>query len=427
MISIGEVITARFTFKNIQIDNSNDFEWFIEKMSNMNGEVKEINKIENEDEDEIKKRGDDFRKRCDELKKKCDDFIKSYEGKYGEDEDEVEVEDELEEKKFEEQRRLQIEKDKEDTKKMEEENKKRCDDFKKRYEEQHGEDCDTLEPIKITYEDINNKIENGISFLTHKPFTVSTKKSYKNCMKNIHKHFNLDDYTQLLKEPKLLIDYIYKAYDKDSTKKNHLSCLLFLIKSFCPNDDNEIKITDLNKILLNNLTTQRSNKMDEGKQYIGKAYGLMAFMKEQKNNIFAHMVLNYGVLRPDELYNMKVLDEDNDEDNYINVETQTMVINRHKTIKNYGVKRIKLDDKFIDMVYEKLGGHVFTNLNNEPYQTGKGLTDMIVRQYGCTIYDIRKMKTSIVLKDGNEVEREKLAKFQGHDVSTMVSYYKTYN
>ena len=167
--------------------------------------------------------------------------------------------------------------------------------------------------------------------------------------------------------------------------------------------------------------------MDEGKQDIGKAYGLMVFMKEQKNDIFAHMVLNYGVLRPDELYNMKVLDEDNDEDNYINVETQTMVINKHKTIKNYGVKRIKLDDKFIDMVYEKLGGHVFTNLNNEPYQTGKGLTDMIVRQYGCTIYDIRKMKTSIVLKDGNEVEREKLAKFQGHDVSTMVSYYKTYN
>jgi len=179
MISIGEVITARFTFKNIQIDNSNDFEWFIEKMSNMNGEVKEINKIENEDEDEIKKRGDDFRKRCDELKKKCDDFIKSYEGKYGEDEDEVEVEDELEEKKFEEQRRLQIEKDKEDTKKMEEENKKRCDEFKKRYEEKYGEDCDTLEPITITYEDINDKIEYGNSFLTHKPFTVSTKKSYK--------------------------------------------------------------------------------------------------------------------------------------------------------------------------------------------------------------------------------------------------------
>jgi hypothetical protein len=208
---------------------------------------------------------------------------KAYEEEQRKIENEVdEVEDELEEEKWEKARLLQIEKDKEDTKKMEEENKKRCDDFKKRYEEEHGVDCDTLEPIKITYEDINNKIENGISFLTHKPFTASTKKSYKNSVKNIHKHFKLDDYTQLLKGHQPLIDYIYETYDKDSTKKSHLSCLLFLVKSYAPNEDNEVKITNLTKVLLNNLTTKRSNEMDEGKEDIKKAYSLLAFMKEQK-------------------------------------------------------------------------------------------------------------------------------------------------
>ena len=352
----------------------------------------------------------------------------AYEKEQRKNEDEVEEVDELEEqdKEMEKQRLLRIEKDKEDTKKMEEENKKRCDDFKKRYEEKYGEDCDTLEPIKITYEDINETIDK-LKNKKNEPLAKSTKDSYKNCFKNLNRKFQLDDYTQLLKEPKPIIDYIYEKFESDSTKKSHLAVLILLIKTYCHDEENERMICKMMKVLCNNLETEQSNKMDKVKQDIGKAYGLMAFMKEQKNDIFAYMVLNYGVLRPDELYNMKVLDEDNDEDNYINIITGYMVINKHKTLKQYGVKRIDLDDEFINMVKDKLGGYVFKNTKNEPYKTGKGLTDMIIRQYGCSIYEIRKMKTSIVLKDNNEKEREKVAKFQGHDVSTMVSYYKTYN
>ena len=150
-------------------------------------------------------------------------------------------------------------------------------------------------------------------------------------------------------------------------------------------------------------------------------------MKKKKNDVFAHLVVNYGVLRPDELYNMKVLEEDNDDDNYININTKTMVINHHKTIKQYGVKRVELDSIIIDMVKPMLGGCIFLNKKGEPYETAKGFTDYVRRTYGHTVYDIRKMKTSIVLKDNNENERERVAKFQGHDVSTMISYYKTFN
>jgi integrase len=376
MISIGEVITERVTFKNIQFDNSNDFEWFIEKMSNMNSEVKEINKNENEVE-EIK---------IEEIE------VEEIEVEEVEEvvEDEVEVEVEV------------------------------IEEVKEEVEE------DEVEVKPITFEDINETLDN-LKNKKNEPLAKKTKDSYKNCFKNFNHKFQLDDYTQLLKEPKPIIEYIYEKFECDSTKKSHLTVLIKLIKTYCHHEENERMICKLMEVLNNNLVTKQSNKMDKGKKDIKKAYSLMAFMKEQKNDIFAHMVLNYGVLRPDELYNMKVLDEDNDVDNYINVDTQTMVINKHKTIANYGVKRIKLDDKFIDMVYEKLGGYVFTNLKNEPYQTGKGLTDMIIREYGCSIYDIRKMKTSIVLKDGDEVEREKVAKFQGHEVGTMVSYYKTYN
>mmetsp|Transcript_10377 Transcript_10377/g.13550 ORF Transcript_10377/g.13550 Transcript_10377/m.13550 type:complete len:444 (+) Transcript_10377:2383-3714(+) len=290
-------------------------------------------------------------------------------------------------------------------------------------QQQPIEEVEPIEEVKqITYEDIKNKIENGNSFLTHKPFTTSSKKSYLNSFKNIHNHFKADDYRQLLKDPQPIINFIYATYDKDSSKKSHTSTLLFILKSFCPNDENEIKICELNKVLSNNLTAKRSNENDDNKLPIGKAYALMEHMKSKKNDVFAHLVLNYGVLRPDELYNLKVLDTDNDEDNYINISTKMLIINKHKTLRQYGVKRIKMDDEIINMVKDKLGGHVFTNQKNEPYETGKGLTDKIKRDYGCSIYDIRKMKTSIVLKDNNETEREQVAKFQGHEVATMAIY-----
>jgi integrase len=345
--------------------------------------------------------------------------------------DVLKEDDEDDEEEWEKQRLERIETDKAETLKMEEANKKRCDDFNAKFEEKHGVDCETLEPIEtvepITYDDINNKLENGISFTTSKQFTQSSKKSYKNCFKNIHNHFKADDYRQLLNDPQHIINYIYETYDKDSTKKNHTSTLLYIMKSFCPNDENEIKICELNKVLSNNLIAKRSNDNDDNKLPIGKAYALMSFMKEKKDDVFAHLVLNYGVLRPDELYGLKVLDTDNDTDNYINISTKKLIINQHKTLRQYGIKKIKMDDEIINMVKAKLGGHVFTNQKNEPYRTGKGLTDKIIRDYGCSIYDIRKMKTSIVLKDNNEIERERVAKFQGHEVATMVSYYKTHN
>mmetsp|Transcript_26598 Transcript_26598/g.34572 ORF Transcript_26598/g.34572 Transcript_26598/m.34572 type:complete len:293 (+) Transcript_26598:106-984(+) len=189
------------------------------------------------------------------------------------------------------------------------------------------------EPLKpITIDDINETFKNGVSYSTSKPFAKGTIKNYINAFKNIHNHFKLNDYREVLNDPKSIIEYIYEKFESDSTKKLHLSSLLYIIKTLCPNDSNEIKINHLTKVLHDNLTTKRSNDMDNNKQDIGKAYALMAFMEQKNDDVFARMVLNYGVLRPDELYNLRVLDTDNDDDNYINISTKMLIINKHKTL-----------------------------------------------------------------------------------------------
>lgn len=285
----------------------------------------------------------------------------------------------------------------------------------------------TEEPI--TYDIILKAIDNGKKG-NNEPYSKQTIKSYKNCIQNINNHFNkVIDYRELLKEPEPVIDYIYKNCSSDSTKKSHLVVLMFMIKTFAPNKEIQKKIIELTMILSNNLKAMTSNKISESNLSIDIAYEMMHNMKANKTP-FNHLVLNYGVMRADELYNLYIVDNKKDVekyDNTINIKTKIMTIKKHKTAPTYGTKITKLDDEFIDMVKDRLDKPLFVNLENKPYKGAKGLNDKFIKLYGCTIKELRKMKSSIILKENIPSERERTSKFQGHDVQTMILNYQTYN
>lgn len=288
----------------------------------------------------------------------------------------------------------------------------------------------------ITYNQIIKAIDNGLT-KDKKPYTEKSKKSLKACFNKINDYFNNpNDYRELIQEPKKVIDVIYNLlytdHQKtknlfDSSKRSYLSMLLFLIRTFKPNEEHEKKISVLISTLSNNIKVKTNNDIHESNNNIKVAYKMMEKMKNN-TGIFEHLVLNYGVMRADELFNMYVVDSDkNDHDNFINIKTKTMTIKKHKNMSRAGNKKTKLDNDFINMVKDRLGKCLFMNLKKEPYKTAKGFNDTIIKLYGCSIKEIRKMKTSIILKENNNEERERVALFQGHNVNTMISYYKTYN
>ena len=72
----------------------------------------------------------------------------------------------------------------------------------------------------------------------------------------------------------------------------------------------------------------------------------LEYSKLVQNYILLYIYLNYGVIREDELINMKILDYEDKEENHINIKSRQMVIHKHKT--NYkGSKYIDLDNKLL--------------------------------------------------------------------------------
>jgi hypothetical protein len=265
----------------------------------------------------------------------------------------------------------------------------------------------------------------------------NTLKSYLSRYKTL---FNEDDNLSEMDIDKL-ISFIDTKTTSPSTKKSYYSTIKFLLSYF--NFDNELveRMTALNMKMGDQVTIDNDKKP---KQSIDIAYDGIKTLQEKHDELLtqisdeydhkrsmcalSYLLLNFGAERPAELMKVVIRDTDDDELNYVNITTKQMVINEHKNKNKSKQARVfDLDDKFIDLVKSGIGLHlILKETKNEGYGNVDSMKAMVLKFLNVNIYEIRKMKASIAIKNKPVEEVQELSKVQGHSLQTMKESYQKY-
>jgi len=153
--------------------------------------------------------------------------------------------------------------------------------------------------------------------------------------------------------------------------------------------------------------------------------------KYDTNRMYAaylHIILNYGAIRLSELVEVIIMNGDSKLSNFINREKKVLIIRDHKNVKYQPIKEIILDDEFMKIIKPATNALFFTGKSgNNLYNTADGLSKRLAKEIGYGHYDLRKMKSSIAIANGNIQAIEKLERVQGHSLATQLNYYNKYS
>jgi hypothetical protein len=186
--------------------------------------------------------------------------------------------------------------------------------------------------------------QDNIDYLEKKNESISTIKSKLCAMYKVYTIFNLE--SELFKSK---IDYyvnkrtLHQDKHKESNKKTTQEGDA-IIEYF------EKKLTELEKVQEDNLTQQNQ---------------LYCILK---------IYLTYGVLRPSELLDCKITENDC-EGNHINILKKQIVIHHHKNDRK-GKKVIQIDDELVECLRKGLGKYLVTNQSDKLYQSSSAFTNI---------------------------------------------------
>jgi len=301
----------------------------------------------------------------------------------------------------------------------------------------------------FTKELLNEDIQNFDSIINkfkNNKFSKSTLSSYTCCIKKILAHFPNEDLNDLfycnLNE---LINKCYSLFDNMSTIKSYLTSIQNVLKLFnFPNFHLNLigkHLLSLKKLIL----IKNDKKQKKEIQNIENAEGIVNVLVEKYNEYnekltdvydfnrqmaaYTFFSTHYGILRPGELMNIMICDNDEHQyANYFNLSSQKLIIKEHKTKEKYGTKIIDLsiEPDFIEMLKPGIGLHFITNLKREQYKTSSGLSDMVKKYLKYDVYTFRKAMTSVVLSTEKINLIDNLAYVQGHSVETQCNSYNCY-
>jgi integrase len=136
--------------------------------------------------------------------------------------------------------------------------------------------------------------------------------------------------------------------------------------------------------------------------------------------------LAYGVLRPSELLDCKITENDAEEGSHINVKTKQIVIHHHKNDRK-GKKVIQIDDELVECLRKGLGKYLVKNQNDKLYQSSSAFTKTFKNEFNdYTPYDLRKAVSSRCIAQ-NDIEKIKtLEHNQGHSLNVILENYNVY-
>ena len=129
---------------------------------------------------------------------------------------------------------------------------------------------------------------------------------------------------------------------------------------------------------------------------------------------------------------MKVSDKELKDENYINLKTKQIVLNKYKTSKTYGEKKIDIPPKIFTLInrWYKLNNsdYLLINIRDKNAMTNNGLT-----KYLNKIFKPKKVSTTILRKlylsekypvTHNISDMKKDAYVMGHSIKTQQGIYR---
>lgn len=274
-----------------------------------------------------------------------------------------------------------------------------------------------------------------------------SKSSYLTCITIVLQIYDDKNINNIVRNNSdMLFNRCITISEKPSTQKTYLCAFLKLFKLFELDETIQKKYSDaISKIANGMMLKKKIDNQTKPKDNIQDAINIINDMTikyyELKLNVVdgvynkyaqlaavCYIMFNYGVLRGDEFMSIVICDNNNYElfENYINIDTCEIVINKHKTMHSMGPKRQHVDNELIDIVKHGYGKHLIVNSQNVPFKTSKDLSRFIHSNIGEEIYTYRKAFTSMVLRTLDDVKINKVAKFQGHAVGVQIDYYLTY-
>jgi hypothetical protein len=306
------------------------------------------------------------------------------------------------------------------------------------------------EVVEVVVEDIKEKVENVkeeiIEKLTfskvkdllkeHIP-KKNTLDSYCRTMEQVYGYFKVEDIHELLSTKEQdIIHYLEEKYESISTIKSKL-CAIYkvykllnieseLFKSKIEHYAYEQKINQDKNKESNKKTTQDGDAIIE---YFENKMTKLEFQDwTQQNQLYCllKIYLTYGVLRPSEIIDCKITENDC-EDNHINVLTKQIVIHHHKNDRK-GKKVIDIDDELVECLRKGLGSYLVTNQSDKLYQSSSAFTKMFKTYFNdYTPYDLRKAVSSKCIAEGNIEKIKTLEHNQGHSIQVILDSYNVYS
>jgi len=238
-----------------------------------------------------------------------------------------------------------------------------------------------------------------------------------------------------------------------ATRKNVMNSLIVLLKAYDVNKTTLNKYQNYFESLIddyeNNYNKQEKSQKEEKnwittdqiKKKIKELDDKISKMdmesldKNELDLIQQHLILNlYTEIPPmrNDYAQMKVSDKDLKNDNYINLKTKEIVLNKYKTAKTYGEKKIPIPPKILTLIkrWHKLNNsqYLLINIRDKNAMTNNGLT-----KYLNKIFNPKKVSTTILRKlylsekypvIHNRNDMKKDAYIMGHSIKTQQGIYR---
>jgi hypothetical protein len=309
---------------------------------------------------------------------------------------------------------------------------------------------DIKEVVEVVVEDIKEKVENVkeeiIEKLTfskvkdllkeHIP-KKNTLDSYCRTMEHVYGYFKVEDIHELLSTKEQdIIHYLEEKYESISTIKSKL-CAIYKVYKLL-NIESELFKSKIEHYAYEQKINQDKHK-ESNKKTTQEGVAIIAYFENklaelvfqdwtQQNQLYCllKIYLTYGVLRPSEIIDCKITENDC-EDNHINVLTKQIVIHHHKNDRK-GKKVIDIDDELVECLRKGLGSYLVTNQSDKLYQSSSAFTKMFKTYFNdYTPYDLRKAVSSKCIAEGNIEKIKTLEHNQGHSIQVILDSYNVYS
>ena len=285
---------------------------------------------------------------------------------------------------------------------------------------------------KNKYNDTNPINKNTVVKLIESDNEIKerTKKLY---IKSIHKYIQEDDCEVYLKHNYVdLLDRIVIDYPLANSQNIHISAFIKCYKL--------LNLTEQQTYFHNKLKeNQKKEHQPVENQDIQVAENMMLSIVQKTNELkdklieeydfnrqnyaIGYYFIHHGVPRFDEWRDLYISEGDcDDKENYINLQTKKIVIQRHKTSNKVNRENVTLSDTFIDIIKDYPNKYFITTKNSELYKDGTGISKRIEKVFGFNNMKLRKAKTSINFKNFDM----SLCNIQGHSVDTQIKHYAVY-